>query len=240
MAPENTLVAIARAAASGVDMVEVDLQGSKDGALVLMHDTTLARTTDVGRHHRLRARHRVGSFALAELRRLDAGSWHGPRYAGEPVPTLEEALDLAAALEVGVLLELKHPRLYPGVVDDLAAALARWADQVNPEHRAADVDYVRHVRDAGMQCLVWTVDGHVAQRRAIRSGVDGVITNCPEWAAPGVFGRARGEVSPSGIAGKHDEWNLMWCSPLSVCSESWWRRCRAGCAASRCPSLSWH
>jgi glycerophosphoryl diester phosphodiesterase len=70
-----------------------------DGALVLCHDDRLDRTTD-----------RTGPVAgrsLATIRQCDAGSWFGPAFAGEPVPTLEEALALAVELDLGVNIEIK-------------------------------------------------------------------------------------------------------------------------------------
>jgi glycerophosphoryl diester phosphodiesterase len=122
-APENTLVAVRRAVALAADLVEVDVQRSRDGALVLMHDTTLTRTTDARERYPRRAPWRVGDLTLDELRRLDAGSWKSPAFAGERVPTLDELLDVLEPTRTGVLLELKAPELYTGVSRDLASAL---------------------------------------------------------------------------------------------------------------------
>lgn len=228
-APENTVAAIDRAVLAGADLVEVDVQRSRDGALVLMHDTTLHRTTDARWRFPHRAPWRVGDFTLDELRRLDAGGWWSPSHADERIPTLDELFDGLRGTGVGVQLELKAPDAHPGIVQDLASfltelpagtgvvvqsfdfaamkelktrvpevpvgllgrparanlpALATWADQVNPNHRAIDRDYVRRLHDLGLGCRVWTVDRSHAMRRAVRMGVDGVITNRPD-----VFGR---------------------------------------------------
>lgn len=94
--PENTLAAVRPGVEQGADLVEIDVQRSADGALVVMHDTTLARTTDVEEVFPDRAPWDVGDFTLAELRLLDAGSWFGHEFAGEPVPTLEQVLDTGA------------------------------------------------------------------------------------------------------------------------------------------------
>ena len=59
-------------------------------------------------------------------------------------------------------------------------ALGTWASQVNPHHAALDASYVEAVHANGMRCLTWTVDRPFAMRRAIRAGVDGVITNKPD------------------------------------------------------------
>ena len=122
-APENTLAAVRKAIGRGSDLVELDVQRTRDGALVLMHDTTLARTTDVRRLFPRRAPWRVRDFTYSEIRRLDAGSWWSPEYAGEKVPTLEEAIELVQPTRAGLLLELKAPELYPGITAEVAVAL---------------------------------------------------------------------------------------------------------------------
>ncbi len=119
-APENTLAALACAVADGADLVEVDVQRTRDGHLVLLHDPGLARTTDAVRGARAPD---VSEVTLTELRRHDAGSWFSPGFAGERVPTLVEALALLEAAGIGLQLELKAPHLHPGVVADLADLL---------------------------------------------------------------------------------------------------------------------
>lgn len=120
-APENTLEAIRRAVEIGADKIEVDVQRSKDGALVLMHDTTLARTTNARHVFPGRGPWRVSDFTYDELRRLDAGSWKSGAFAGEQIPTLDQAIEVLGS--AGLLLELKAPGLYPGIVPEVAATL---------------------------------------------------------------------------------------------------------------------
>lgn len=234
-APENTLAAIRRAIALGADMVEVDVQRTRDGELVLLHDTTLVRTTDVREVFPSRGPWRVADFTYDELRRLDAGSWKGRAFAAERIPTLTDAVETVGESPTGLLLELKTPELYPGVVSDVVStmravpgyvesaaaagrlvvqsfsfaamkehktqapdvpvgllglparanlpALGSWADQVNPSHLTVDRAYVDELHRLGMRCLVWTVNHSYLMRRALRIGVDGVITN-----RPGVLG----------------------------------------------------
>ena len=98
LAPQNTLPAFARAVALGVDMVELDVQLSRDRELVVIHDPQLDATTD--------GRGSVAERTLAELRRLDAGSWLAPSWIGTPIPTLREVLELVAH-EVLVNVEIK-------------------------------------------------------------------------------------------------------------------------------------
>ena len=124
-APENTLAALRKARSQGADIVEVDVQQTKDRKLVLMHDTTLRRTTNVEKVFPRRAPYRVSSFTLKEIRRLDAGSWFGKKYRRTRVPTLGEALRAMRGSGVGILIEIKKPRLYPGIERRVAAELRR-------------------------------------------------------------------------------------------------------------------
>src|SRR5690349_20754028 len=81
LAPENTMAAFRLGASHGYRMFECDAKLSADGVVFLMHDATLERTTNgsgVG-----------GARPWGELVQLDAGSWHSPGFAGEPLPTLE-------------------------------------------------------------------------------------------------------------------------------------------------------
>ena len=117
-APENTLAAVQLALAQRSDVVENDIQRTKDGELIIMHDTTLARTTDVEEVFPDRAPWNVRDFTLAEIKRLDAGSWFGEQFKGERVPTLAEWVN-AVGRRAGMLLEAKAPELYPGIEIDL-------------------------------------------------------------------------------------------------------------------------
>ncbi|MCM3722946.1 glycerophosphodiester phosphodiesterase [Solibacillus isronensis] len=113
-APENTIAAFDLAVDMKADYIEIDVQRSKDGELVLIHDTTVDRTTD--------GTGKVGDLTFKQLRSLDAGSWKGEQFTGEPIPTFEEVLDLYRG-KVGILIELKAPELYPGIEEQVAAAL---------------------------------------------------------------------------------------------------------------------
>lgn len=132
-APENTVPAFTLAANQGATFVEFDIQRTKDGALVLLHDTTLERTTDVeevfparGRRVQVKGEWRtqwpLADFTLAEVRRLDAGRWFDARFAGTRVPTLDETI-AAVKGRTGLFIELKAPELYPGIEAEILAAL---------------------------------------------------------------------------------------------------------------------
>ncbi len=97
-APENTLAAI-DLAVGVADMTEFDVQISADGELVLMHDSTVNRTTN--------GRGRVSSLTLAELETLDAGAWFSSSFIGEPVPTLGEAMNAATEGNLEPFVEQK-------------------------------------------------------------------------------------------------------------------------------------
>ncbi|WP_433239606.1 glycerophosphodiester phosphodiesterase [Streptosporangium sp. CA-135522] len=131
-APENTIAAFETAHERHADMFELDVQETRDHELVLMHDTTLARTTDVERVFPDRAPWRVGDLTLAEIRRLDAGSWFSSKYKGEPVPTLGETLRTMGGSRLGLLLEIKAPQLYQGIEARVADELRRNPSWLNP------------------------------------------------------------------------------------------------------------
>ncbi|MFN7949054.1 MAG: glycerophosphodiester phosphodiesterase family protein [Blastocatellia bacterium] len=117
-APEHTLAAYRLALAQGADFVEPDLQITKDGVLVCLHDLTLERTTDVeqvfpdryktegGQKHWY-----VADFTLGEIRRLDAGSWFDQKFKGARVPTFQEMIDLVRG-KAGLYPETKGPEVY--------------------------------------------------------------------------------------------------------------------------------
>jgi len=122
-APENTLAAIREAIGVGADMAEIDVTLSSDGEIVVIHDETLQRTTD--------GFGTVAQHTLRELKELDAGSWFSPRFAGEPIPTLEEVL---AAVNGRILLniEIKSEAVERGIAARVVETVQRleMTDQV--------------------------------------------------------------------------------------------------------------
>jgi glycerophosphoryl diester phosphodiesterase len=106
-APENTLAAFEKAIEIGVDAVELDLHGTADGEVVVIHDTSLDRTTNhCGR---------INQTILETIKRADAGGWFASEFVGERVPTLVEALECIAKKTIAVL-EIKDPLIAEAVV----------------------------------------------------------------------------------------------------------------------------
>jgi glycerophosphoryl diester phosphodiesterase len=116
-APENTLAAFRQAIALGADGVEFDVQLSRDGVPVVIHDELLERTTS--------GRGPVGGATAAELAALEAGGWFDPPCAGEGVPSLAAVLALLAPSPLSAHIELKTARVpYPGLVAAVLAAVS--------------------------------------------------------------------------------------------------------------------
>ena len=107
-APENTRAAFALAIEMGADRIETDVRRTSDGALVLVHDGTVARTTD--------GHGPVADHTLAELRALDAGSWYGDDFAGERILTLDELIDEFGS-RLPLVLEIKVGLATAALVD---------------------------------------------------------------------------------------------------------------------------
>ncbi|MFI6439975.1 glycerophosphodiester phosphodiesterase [Streptomyces sp. NPDC050759] len=130
-APENTLAAVDKAARLGAVWVENDVQRTRDGELVVLHDDSLRRTTDVEQVFPGRAPWKVKDFTAAEIARLDAGSWFGAAYAGARVPTLKQYVHRVDLHHQKLLLELKNPELYPGIEQKTLKLLSNegWLDR---------------------------------------------------------------------------------------------------------------
>jgi glycerophosphoryl diester phosphodiesterase len=123
VAPENTLSAFRAAAQQGARWLEFDVSLLGDGTAVLHHDETLDRCTD--------ARGPLTAIAAGDLARIDAGSWFGPAFRGEPLPTLEQGLEVIGELGLSANLEMKpHDAEPEPIARAVAQALARrpWTE----------------------------------------------------------------------------------------------------------------
>lgn len=165
-APESTRAAILAAAASGAHMVELDVQTTRDGRLIVFHDDRLERTT-------------TGSGLVAEARyarlaRLDAGSWFHPRFAGERILLVSQALRLIPR-RLGVNLELKTTPHRAALARRFLRAIRRAGVSARLLVSSFDPRLLRLVQPAGLPlALICRARADDSLRRAIRMG-------CSAW-----------------------------------------------------------
>lgn len=118
---------------SNIDYIELDVQRTKDRKLVIFHDENLLRLSNVEEVFPDRKSYELRNFTLAELRKLDFGSWFNKsypsraneEYSGLSILTLEEAIDIVEPDKsgVGFALELKSPYLYPNIEEEIIEIL---------------------------------------------------------------------------------------------------------------------
>lgn len=168
-APENTLPAFQLAINHHSDRAELDVQMTKDGVVMVTHDTSLRRCT--GRNAN------IYDLTFAQVRELDAGRWFSARYAGTQIPTLEEVLDLCKGkiqlnieIETGYILALGVGTYY-----DLPAA-----DFFSVESTFITSGMVQQIHLRGKTVSAWTVNRTEDARALLSLGVDDVITDKPE------------------------------------------------------------
>ena len=148
-APEHTLSAYRLALEQGADYVEQDLAVTRDGVLICLHDPTLERTTNVEEVFPDRQRTvtwegktatswLANDFTLAEIKRLDAGSWFDPKFKGERIPTFDEAVALVKG-KAGMFPELKTPEVYAGRDVQFERAGGRGARQAQASRAQAPI-----------------------------------------------------------------------------------------------------
>ncbi len=143
-APENTLSAFALAAEQNADWFELDCTLSKDGAVIVIHDDDVERTTNsVGK---------VCDLTLAELKKLDAGSWFDARFADERLPTLDEALDLAKD-RIGVYVEIKSSDNDTKLMQAILKLPDRDQHRLTPKQRR---EMMRLIEESGTRNLALT------------------------------------------------------------------------------------
>lgn len=148
LAPEATRAAYMLATELGVDYLELDVQRTRDGVLIALHDDTLARTSNVAEVFPDRTTHGVDTFTFAELQQLDAGGWFNQRFPergrttfkGLRVLRLEEILNIAEAASprMGICIETKQAHRFPGLEEQLVAELQQrgWMRESGLSERA--------------------------------------------------------------------------------------------------------
>ncbi|MEU5164122.1 glycerophosphodiester phosphodiesterase family protein [Streptomyces sp. NPDC020875] len=212
VAPENTLRSFIRAEQSGMDAIELDLHLSKDGALVVMHDADVDRTTD--------GRGPVAEKTLAELRELDAGD-------GERVPVFDEVVDAVRSPLQAEIKDVAAARVLAGVLlrrdlagrvtvssfhDDAVAEIAalvpgvrtvliagRWGGDIVDRAKAVGAHWLaldirrltlettERAHAEGLRVLGWVVNTQAQLRLARALELDGVTTDFPEIRRTGRF-----------------------------------------------------
>jgi len=217
-APENTIAAFELAITRGADGIALDVRLSRDDQPVVIHDSTLERTTD--------GTGRVRDRTVRELKRLDAGGWRGSEFKGQRIQTLPEIferfrdrsrfwIELAGDFDLDPGIEERIVSMIE-VYDVLDRAFVQSFDHraldrisgLNPEVQlgvltaeppirgmiwepatsrraicpAADLAtgrQIAEIRQAGLDCYVWTVDEPAQMDRLVEWGVSGIITNRP-------------------------------------------------------------
>lgn len=157
--PENTLTAFAEAIRLGAQMIELDVQRTRDGELALMHDGTINRTTN--------GQGKVGDKTLAELRRLDAGSWKGEAFRGERIPTFDEALAMMPE-NIWLNVHLKGDAA-------LAEAVARRIvahDRLHQAFLACDAKGAEAARRVEPRILVCNMGGRKTPKEYAKATID--------------------------------------------------------------------
>ncbi|WP_339060268.1 glycerophosphodiester phosphodiesterase [Tepidibacillus marianensis] len=119
ISPENTMVAFRRAIEVGADAIETDVQLTKDGHLILIHDELVNRTTN--------GTGWVKDYTLQQLRKLDAGSWFSKSYQYEKIPTLDDFFTFIQSSKIWVNIEIKNGLFpYPGIEEKLILKIREY------------------------------------------------------------------------------------------------------------------
>lgn len=206
VAPENTLLSVAKAIEIGVDAVEIDVRLTKDRELVVIHDASVDRTTN--------GHGRVNEYELSEIKRLDAGR-------GERIPTLQEVVDLVRD-RVMLVIELKEdgtekkvvelirknrfeqqvyvisfwhvpvkrvkelaPSIKTGVLlvgcpVDACVATQASADAVVMRYSFVNRDFVEAAHKEEVKVFLWNIDEPDLLNPYVDMGVDGIASNDPQ------------------------------------------------------------
>ncbi len=166
VAPENTRAAIAAALRAGADGVELDVQLTRDGRLVVFHDARLDRTTD--------GRGRLAESSYAALGRLDAGSWFHPRFSGERILLVSQVIRLAPK-RLRVNLELKRTARRRQLISQLLRVLRHSNAPARVLLSSFDAALLRMLRSAPCaRALICRRHPDQALQQAVRLG-------CQAW-----------------------------------------------------------
>ncbi|WP_227394805.1 glycerophosphodiester phosphodiesterase [Jeotgalibacillus aurantiacus] len=137
-APENTMAAFQKGLEFGADFLEADVHMSKDGELIIMHDESVDRTTN--------GSGLIRDLTLEQIKELEAGSHFHPDFFGEPVMTLDELLE-AFYGKIGLVIEIKHPSLYPGIDEKVVELLSQYPSTESIIVQSFDIDTMKRIHE---------------------------------------------------------------------------------------------
>lgn len=137
-APENTMAAFKKAIESMADCIELDVQMTADGELVVMHDTNVYRTTGVDAQ--------VSDLTLAQIKQLDAGAYFGEEYVGERVPSLEEVLKFAKG-KIDLNIEIKGNNSDTVIADRVVEMIEKYDMTGDCVVTSFDYDIIKRVKE---------------------------------------------------------------------------------------------
>ena len=203
-APENTLEAFALAITQGADGIELDVQLTKDGIPVVIHDETIDRVTE--------KKGWVKDYTLKKLKELTVLKNKFPEYSAAKIPTLEEVLDAVKASGIQVNIELKTgmeerviyssfnhysiqqmKKIVPEaetayLYSDVILNVAEYAkntkvDGLHPAvYHVKMADFLKEYLGSNLNVRVWTVNEKADMKWLIDAGVTAIITNYPDMA----------------------------------------------------------
>lgn len=171
IAPENTLAGLKAGIENRAKLVEVDVQRSSDGVLMVLHDDALDRTTT--------GRGLLRDHTAEALAQLDAGRFFGPSFEGERIPTLEQALLLTQELGATLVIEMKSPSEFSGIDAQLADVLKAHNAQQNVVVICFDHDWLKTFKAMMPEVRV----GYLWYQRANEpaEGLPGEVVDCFWW-----------------------------------------------------------
>lgn len=204
MAPENTLAAFRKALEVGADAIELDVRLTRDRQVVVIHDRRLERTTT--------GHGPVGAHTLEELKCLDAGSWYGPQFSGERVPTLIEVFEaLPVYFPIYVEIKARGPGaalLAMGVIN-IIRRYGRWESTMVASFNPLAMAFIRAIEPRITRGYIWS--GH--HPLPLRARWLSPMVK-PHWLAPD-----RRTLTPELLSRFHSQGKPVAAWDLDVCTD---------------------
>ena len=171
--PENTLAAFRAAVKAGAHMIEFDVQLTKDHQLVIMHDATVDRTTN--------GSGKISDLTLAEIKKLDAGSWKSGKFEGEKVPTFEEALS-AMPYNIWLNVHIKGD----SEIAKMVTEILKKQNRLHQAFLACSAKAAASARTIAPNILICNMDRQDSNREYVKGTID----------LKADFIQLRGEITP--------------------------------------------